>query len=386
MRLRLAIVLLCTAALALASCANNKSSSTSSGESKSVKIGVILDITGPAAAIAGPERNAIDLAVKQIAASGKGPRLEVTVADDQSREGVAAQVAAKLVNTDHVDLLIGSTTSGPSLAIRTIAEQAKIPMISLASSSEITSGASWVFKTPPNDNVVITQLVQYMSQQGFHSIGVLRDSSAFGNGVVESINSAGKSTGISVTDSEEFSGTATDFTAQLVKLRSARTDANLIWGSAAAPALATKQYRSLGLNAPLLESYGIASAQFLSTAGDAANGVVLNGNKLLVLNQLPTSDPQYTVLKTFSDGFNAAYSASPSPFAGYAYDAVRLAGDAFAAVGSSASAVRDYLQKVHNYVGVTGVFDYTPQDHSGFPTSPLVVLQIAQGTFELKAS
>jgi branched-chain amino acid transport system substrate-binding protein len=385
MRAGSAIAAVGLVALAAAGCADNTTGAAAGSGSGPIKVGVVLEVTGVAASIGGPERDAVQLAAKQINDAGgvRGRRLELVVVDAQSREDEAAKDASVLVDDQRVSVLIGSSRSGPSLAMRPIAERAKVPMISLAASQRIVDSSSWVFKTPPNDRTVIAQLTGYLAGKGYRRIGLLRDASAFGEGVAGLLDASGRAAGLRVVREEKFAPDATDFTAQLVRLRDVRADAYLVWGSAAAPALATKAYRQLGLTAPLLSSYGVATTQFLGVAGPAAEGVVLNGNKLLVADQLPAADPQKKVLADFVAAYRAATGKSPTPFAGYAYDAVRLAADALAAVGDSPAKVRDYLERRRGFVGVTGQYSFSAADHSGLSSSPLVMLVVRGGRFEL---
>lgn len=350
-------------------------------------IGVVLEVTGAAASIGGPERQAVELAVERAnAAGGVGGRdIEMIILDAQSREDQAAKYASQLVTQDGVDILIGSSRSGPSLAMRPIAEQNEIPMISLAASERIIAGSPWVFKTPPSDRVVVDQLVRYAADAGYRNIGLLRDSSAFGEGVASAIEASGAPLGVRVAVEEKFDPAATDFAAQLIRLRAASADANLLWGSAAAPALATKAYRELGLRAPLLSSYGIATQSFLDTAGAQADGMVLTGNKLLVADQLPAADPQRQALLDFTASFQGKYGARPTPFAGYAWDAVNLAVHTARTTGTAPADLRAGLERTTGFAGVTGVYDFSAADHSGLPTSPLTVLEVRAGSFTLKA-
>jgi branched-chain amino acid transport system substrate-binding protein len=368
---------LATAVLLVAGCGGTGSGGAATSGTAPVKLGVVLEITGAAASIGGGERDAVQLAVAKANESGgiNHHDVQLVIRDAQSREDQAAKYAS---------LLIGSTRSGPSLAMRPIAEQAKVPMISLAAAEQVTKGSRWVFKSPPSDRVVIAQLVQYLAAQGYHRIGLLRDSSAFGEGVADDINASGATAGVKVAIEEKFDPTATDFTGQLIKLRATALDATIIWGSAAAPALATKQYRELGLRPPLVQSYGVASGSFLQVAGSAADGVVLNGNKVLVPDQLLSSDPQRQAIGDFVTAYRAAYHSSPSPFAGYAWDAVNLALAAMRAVGTDPGKVRDRLEATSGLVGVTGVYHFSAEDHSGLPQSPLVMLNVHNGAFVVK--
>jgi branched-chain amino acid transport system substrate-binding protein len=392
-RSRTVLSLLVTGALvALAGCGNNldeqgAATATGSGECETgpLKLGVVLEVTGAAAALGVPERDAVKLAVERINAAGgvNGEDVEAVILDNQSREDQAAKHATQLINQDKVDVLIGSGRTGGSLAMRPIAERSQTPMISLGAGAKIIEDSEYVYKTPPSDSVVLKQLVNYMAEQGYKEIGLLRDSSAFGEGVAEAIDAAGADKGIKVTALEKFDPAATEFTAQLLSLKNAGTDANIVWGSSTSPALAVKAYRELGLQAPLLTSYGLAAASFLETAGPTANGVVLNGNKVLVTDDLPSDDPQKEVLTEFVSAFEQEYGVKPSPFAGYAWDAVNLATEAAEAGGSCRPGILTALGEIENHVGVTGVYDFTTGDHSGLGESPLVFLEVRDGEFEL---
>lgn len=380
------------ALVALAGCGNNLDQAGSGGSAAGsadcegpLKLGVVLEVTGASAALGVPERDAVNLAVSRINASGgvNGEDVEAVILDNQSREDQAAKHATQLINQEEIDLLIGTGRTGGSLAMRPIAERSGVPMISLGASANVIEGAEVVFKTPPSDSVVLDQLVDYMTEQGYQKVGLLRDSSAFGEGVAEAITAAGADQGLEISVVEKFDPAATEFTAQLLNLKNANNDANIIWGSSTSPALAVKAYRELGIEAPLLTSYGLAAGSFLETAGDTANGVILNGNKVLVADDLPADDPQKEVLTDFVSAFEAEYGVKPSPFAGYAWDAVNLAVEAAEEAGTCRGGLLDALGQIENHVGVTGIYDFPGSDHSGLGESPLVFLEVRDGAFEL---
>jgi branched-chain amino acid transport system substrate-binding protein len=350
-----------------------------------LELGVVLEVTGASAALGVPERDAVELAVARLNEAGgvNGQPVEATVLDNQSREDQAAKHATQLVNEDEVHVLIGSGRTGGSLAMRPIAERAQTPMISLGAGAQIIDGSQYVYKTPPSDSVVLKQLVQYMAEQGYQEIGLLRDASAFGEGVAEAIDAAGADKGIKVTALEKFDPAATEFTAQLLNLKNAGTDANIVWGSSTSPALAVKAYRELGIETPLLTSYGLAAASFLETAGAAADGTVLNGNKVLVTDDLPADDPQKQVLTDFVAAFEEEYGVKPSPFAGYAWDAVNLAAQAAEEGGTCRGGILSAMDEIDEHVGVTGIYDFTTGDRSGLGESPLVFLEVRDGEFTL---
>ena len=367
-------------------CAEKDSGSTSADTNSTgpITIGAVLDITGAGASLGVPERKTLELLTKQLNEAGgiNGRQVKLVVEDNQSTEDGAAKAMNEMVS-QKVDIVLGASRTGPSLAMRPVAESTKTPMISLAANAKIVEGASWVFKTAQNDSVVLQNIVDYAKAKGWKKIGLLRDASGFGEGVAEAINELGKADGISVVLTEKFAPDATDFTAQMINARNAKADMNLIWGIPPAAALAQKAYRQLGIDTPVMQSHGIGNKVFLDTAGTAGDGLVAPLGRLVVADQLPDGDPQKTVLTKFVTDYETAYGERPSTFAGHAYDAFQLAVDAFKTVGTDKQQVRDHLEQVKDLVGISGVFTMTPTDHSGLSKEALVLVTISAGEWRL---
>ena len=152
-----------------------------------IKMGVVLDITGAGASLGVAERETIEMLAEQIEEKGgiDGRELEVIIEDNQSTEDGAAKATNKLLTTDEVHILLGASRTGPSLAMRPLAEEAQIPMISLAANQAIVDGSEWVFKTAQNDRVVLEKMVDDMAAKGYTEVAVARDASGFGEGVPE---------------------------------------------------------------------------------------------------------------------------------------------------------------------------------------------------------
>lgn len=376
--------------LPITGCAEEDGGGGSGGdESGPVKLGAVLDITGAGASLGGPQRTTLQMLEEQINAEGgiEGRDVEVIIEDNQSTEEGAAQAANKLIAEDQVHVLIGASRSGPSLAMAPVAASAGVPMISLAASASIVEGeaSDCVFKTAQNDQVVLERMVQYSGDQGWTTLGLARDASTFGEGVAETLDELGGAKGIEVATSEQFAPDATDFTAQMVNLRDAGADANIIWGIPPASGLAQKAYRQLGLEAPVMHSHGSGSSAFIETAGEAANGALVTVGRIQVADQLPQDDPQAEVITQFVKDYQEASDGErPSPFAGYSYDAFQLATSAIAEVGTGDSqAICDHLENVEGHVGVSGVFNMTPEDHSGLGPEAIVVATVENGEFQV---
>lgn len=348
-----------------------------------VRIGAVLDITGAGAALGGPERDTLELLASQLNDAGgiNGREVDLTILDNQSREDEAATQLNRLLNEEDVDIILGASRTGPSLAMRPLAEQAQIPMISMAANEAIVDGSEWVFKTAQNDRVVVEKIIAYMDLQGWQTLGLARDASAFGEGVADLFREVSGRDDI-ITVEERFASDATDFTAQMVSLRGSGADANLIWGIPPAAATATQAYRQLAIETPVLQSHGIGNRVFIDVAGDAANGVVFPIGRLLVADELPDDDPQKEVITTFVEDFTGEYGNPPSTFAGHGYDAFTLAVDAIEEAGSDPEAIREYLESAQ-LTGISGVFQMTPEDHSGLTSDALVMVEIEEQDWTL---
>jgi branched-chain amino acid transport system substrate-binding protein len=355
------------------------------GDSGPIRIGVVLDITGPGATLGIAERETIELLAQQVNDDGgiDGREVEVIIEDNQSTEDGAARVTTSLLNTEEVDILIGASRTGPSLAMRPLAEEAEIPMISLAANQAIVDGSTWVFKTAQNDRVVLEAMVDDMAAKGYTQVAIARDASGFGEGVPEMLTEIGTDAGIEVIAEESFAPDATDFTAQMVNLRDAEADAVVIWGIPPAAALAQNAYVRLDVGAPVYQSHGIGNQVFLDEAGANADGVLAPLGRMLVADQLDDDDPQKEVVTQFIADYEEEYDKAPSTFAGHAYDGFTIAVDAIEEVGTDPEALRDEIESLSDWAGISGVFTMTPEDHSGLTKEALVMVEIQDGDWQL---
>jgi branched-chain amino acid transport system substrate-binding protein len=350
-----------------------------------IKIGAVLDITGVGASLGVPEQNTLNMLAKQLEKAGgiNGRQVQLIIEDDQSTEDGAAKATTKLIQGDDVDLIIGASRTGPSVAMRPIAEAAELPMISIAANVVIVQGSKWVFKTAQNDVVVIQRILEDAKKKGYTKLALVRDATGFGEGVADTITKLGADLGIKLVMTESFEPSATDFTPQMTNVRASDADAVLIWGITPSAGLAQKAYVQLGVNKPVYQSHGIANAAFFQAAGDAATGVIAPMGRLLVVDQLEANNPQRGVIEKFNKDYSAMFGDKPSSFAGHAFDAWNIAVAAMKKAGTEPEALRDAIEKTNGYVGISGIFKMTPEDHSGLDASALILAQAKNGRWNL---
>ncbi len=352
------------------------------------KIGAIFSITGPGSSLGIPERDTALMLEGDINAKGgiKGPdgrlhALKLVIYDDASDETKAVLAAKKLIDEDAVTAIVGTTLSGTSLAILDTIQKAEVPLVSCAAAIKIVEPAAerkWVFKTPQSDYLIVGVLVDYLKAKGLTKVGWLNVDYAFGQlGWIE-FEKAMQKTGLQIVANEKFGQKDVDMTAQLTRVKAASPQAVVIWSIPPSASVATKNYGDLGMTAPLFQSHGIGNKMYIQLAGAAANGVVFPAGKLLVAEHLADDDPQKAGLLAYAKEFEAKYGQR-NTFGGHAWDAVRIVTKTMEKAGADRARVRAAIEATRNFVGITGVFDFSPTDHNGLDRRAVTMIQIMDG-------
>ncbi len=351
-------------------------------------IGGIFSITGPASYLGEPERNSLEMVAGEINAKGgiNGHPLKLVIYDDEGDVTKARLHAEKLLQKDKALAIVGPSLTHTSMTVLEITQKAKMPLISCAAGASITSPAKerfWVFKTAQTDQMAVSRIYAYCKKHGITKVAILTVSTGFGVAGKEQLVAQAAQFGIEVVGQEVFGEKDTDMTPQLTKIRGTAAQAVICWGTGPAPALVAKNLKQLGLTIPLIQSHGAASKKFIELAGDAAEGIIMPAGKLVVYQQLPDTDPQKAVCKDYTEKYKAKFKAPESSFGGYAYDAQRMLNEALAKGGSDQAKVRDALEGLKNFAGVSGVFNMSPEDHNGLTPEAFVMVKIHDGNFAL---
>jgi branched-chain amino acid transport system substrate-binding protein len=350
------------------------------------KIGGIFAVTGPASFLGDPEKKSMQMAVDAINARGgiDGHLLEAIIYDTEGDPTKAVMAVSKLINKDRVIAIVGPSRTPTSLAVIPFAQKAKIPLISCAAGNAITTPVKpWVFKTAQSDILAVAAIYQHMKKAGIKKVGILSVTNSYGESGKQQLQKQAADYGMTIVQSESFGGKDTDVTAQLTKIRKAGPDAIVCWGTNPGPAVVAKNMRQLDFDTPLYQSHGVASPKFIKLAGEAAEGIFLPTGKLLVAKLLPKEDIQKKALMTYINDFEVKFNTSVSGFGGYAYDAVNILERALKGTNGDKGKIRTALENMKGQVGVTGVFNFTKDEHNGLGPDAFVVVRIKNGTWEL---
>jgi len=374
------------ASLAVAGCALAVSWTAQAADP--VKIGAFLSVTGPASFLGEPEKKTLEMYVDRLNKQGgvQGRKIELTVYDDGGAPDKAATFAKRLIQSDNVDILIGGTTTGTSMAAIKIADPAGVPFISLAGGIDIVDPVKkWVFKTPHTDRMAAEKVFSDMKKRGLTKVALISENAGFGKSGHDQSLLVAPQYGIEIVADEVYSPKDPDVTAQLTKIKNtAGVQAIFNFGFGQGPAIVTKNYKQLGITQPLYQSHGVASKDFIRLAGDASEGVRLPAAGLVIAEQLAATDPQKPVVTAFKKDYEAAFKSEVSTFAGHAYDGLQIALAAIQRAGTSDKAkVRDEIEKTSGYVGTGGIVSMSATDHMGLNLSAFHMVEIVKGDWKM---
>jgi branched-chain amino acid transport system substrate-binding protein len=363
-----------------------------------LRIGSVVAMTGPASALGLPEKNAIELLQEQISADTSLPfTVKFITYDDGSDPTKAVNNVRKLITEDRAHIVICCTTTPTSMAILETVTQAKVPNISLALGQSVIEPAKdrvWIFKTPSTDQLQVTGLVADMVKRGIKKVAFLGLEDSFGEGGWIALQSVAKAKGVEIIASERFSRTDTNFTPQALKVRQAEPGAVYIHAIPPSSALVHQALKRVGYSGPIYHSGGSANNAFISIGKKDVEGALLGTTPVLVYTDLLGSNPLKPVITKFAALYEKRFNVPKVDiFPGQSWDAVNIAlkaaaeaakaGAKFDDLDASRAALRDKIEGIKEFVGVGGIFNYTPTDHLGLDDRSTFISVVKDGEFRL---
>ena len=349
-----------------------------------VKIGAILAVTGPNANLGTPEARTLQMLVDQANAAGgiSGRKVQLIVKDSQGSAEKAVSFAKQLIEEEDVLAIIGPSTTGESMKLKGLCDDAEVILLSCAAGETIVNPvAKWVFKVAPMDRFAAQMIFSTMRKMGISRIGALCSNSGFGQGGKAQLLKLAPEAGITVAIAEDYDKDATDLTGVLTKIRAQDVQAVVNWSTEPAQSIVLKNIRQMGFDVPVFQSHGFGNLAYAAAAGKAAEGTLFPCGRILVADALPASNPQKAVLAAYKSAYVKRYAEEPSTFGGHAWDSFTLLADAVRHVGTDRGRVRDYLESVKGFVGTAGVFNFSASDHNGLSMDAFEMLTVKDGRF-----
>jgi branched-chain amino acid transport system substrate-binding protein len=295
-------------------------------QQKTIKIGFISTFSGPVAAIGNDMKNSFELGLDHHGRKLGGLPVEVVYADDQLKPEVGVQKTQELIESDHVDFVVGYIWSNVLLAsLKPLVDSKTLTIDTNAGPSQLAGElcSPYVFSTSWQNDQTPAAVGRYMNQQGVKTAFLLGPNYAAGKDMLAGVQTtfAGKIVGQELTRWPD----QLDFSAELSKAREAKPDAIFAFYPGGAGIQFITQYAQAGLKGqiPLYTAFTIDDLS-LPRLKDLAVGIP--GAQEWV-NDLPNA-----ANKKFVADYKAKYGSSPSFYGAQTYDAVALIDSAVTAV------------------------------------------------------
>jgi len=344
-----------------------------------IRIGSPLLLSGRGAFVGGAEKDTFEMLASELNAAGgiNGRPVEFVFYDTEGKPDVAVRMVTRLIQKDKVDAIIGISTSWTAMPAIPIVEKYRVPTIMLGSASSIVNPVKkWVFKTPVDDTIVVGKLLSDMRAQGIQQIAVMSSQDGFGDGGRQQLVDQSAGFGIKVVFDDKYTMEDTDLTPMLNKIKKTDAQAVVNWSSSRAPVIVTMNYRQVGLELPLYQAHSTLSKDYLEASGKNAEGVKTAAFKFYGAADLPDADPQKKVILDYQKAYKEKFGKDANQFGACAYDAFNIMVAALKEAGTDKEKVRDAIEKTSGYVGINGVFNYTPADHGGLSPENMVIYQV----------
>jgi len=356
-----------------------------------MKVGVVTSSTGPTALVGIPQKNSIPLLPKKIGDID----VQYISLDDASDPTASVTAFKKLISEENVDAIIGPSGSPNAMGVIQFVAEAGVPMLAPVGTAAVvlpmTDQKKWVFKTTQNDDIIARALVDHMAKTGIKTVGFIGLNDPYGENWYKVFSGLATEKGIKIIANERYMRTDSSVTGQALKLLSARPDAVLIAAPGGASVLPEATLFDQGYKGKFYQTHGAALPDFLKLGGKKVEGTILAASLMLVLPEIPDSNPSKRVATDYIAAYEKLHGSRPATFGANVYDAGLLLEKAVPIAEKAGkpgtkefrSALRDALEQTKELIGTQGVYNMSAADHSGFDDRGRELITVKDGQWKL---
>ena len=356
-----------------------------------VKIGVVTSATGPTAMVGIPQKNTVPLLPTKIG----DLTVDYVSLDDASDPTQTVTIFKKLISEEKVDAIIGPTGSPNAMSVIQFVAESGTPMLSPVGTASVilpmTPEKKWVFKTTQNDDLIAKALVGHMVDAGVKTAGFIGFNDAYGENWLKVFGDLAKENNIKIVAVERYQRSDNSVTGQALKVLSAKPDAVLIAGTGTAAVLPQATLAKQGYKGQFYQTHGAALPAFLKLGGKDVEGTILAAGLMLVLPEIDDSNPSKKIAQDYVDRYTKQHGSKPATFGANVFDAGLLLEHTIPQAAKTGkpgtpefrSALRDALENTRELVATQGVYNMSPEDHSGFDERGRVLITIKDGQWTL---
>src|SRR5919202_6795236 len=319
-------------------------SSAPAASSGPIKIGMVTSLTRNYAPLGTNDKLAVMQTVDAVNAKNgiNGRKIDLEVIDDGSDPNQSVIQFNKLIG-DGVVAVLGPPQSTADLAIKPVANDKKMPTISLgAADDQVVPVTPYMWQTAPLSSQVAKVCVDFIKSQGKTNLAMLYDTkNAYAVPGQESTRKILDQAGIQLVDDETFETTQTNFAPQFAKVTDTRPDFLLVWATGAPPVVITKAWADLKNGIPLMMTAAEASTLYVQPAGAAAEGVFVQASTGVLGQSLPAGNKFKKLIDDFAGPFQQANNYYPPQFAWDGMLATTFLVDAMTRKGATSEQIKD---------------------------------------------
>ena len=352
-----------------------------SDEAKPVRIGVITSLTGSQAAFGQAHKHGYTIAVNDVNAKGGvlGKPVEIVFYDDQSKPDQAVQGVAKLVDQDHVPIILGSYASETTRAIVPRVTQKQIPLIIPTATADnvMETGSTWVFRICAGANSYAAAVADFLKNNGApKTMAIVYENTNFGQANAKSMKEAAPKVGIEVVDEEAYQAASPDYKTLLGRVKDKSPEVVYFASYLLDATALMRQSEQVSLNPKFLTAAGtgFSAAEFPTEKGAGKYAEYT----FSVSQWLPQA--KWAGSKEFDEAYMKLAGNHAAYHGMQAYTAFVVAAAAInSAKSDKPQAIADEIRKLH----IETPFGPISFDAKGQNAHPVLITQVQNGEYKL---
>jgi branched-chain amino acid transport system substrate-binding protein len=355
-------------------------------------VGFVTSLSGPGASIGIPYEKGI-LAAQAYAGKVGDTNIKLIRLDDASDPSAATRNARKLVQEDHVDVLMGTSGLPGTIAMAVVAAETKTPMLSLVPApAPQNPNGQWLISIPQPVPLMVAAVVERMKKDNVKRAAYIGFSDSWGDLVYDGVMKNAPGNAIDVVTNERYARADTSVTGQTLKIIAAHPDAVITGGSGTPGALPYLALADRGFKGGLYGTHALINPDFVRVGGAAVEGVIAPTGPVIVAEQLPDSNPTKKVSLAFREVYQKTNNAPTSDaYAAYSFDAWLVLLDAAKRALAKAqpgteqfrAALNEALETTKDVTGTHAVYNFKPGESFGVDERARILVQLKQGKWTL---
>lgn len=353
------------------------------GAGDTIRIGVITSLTGSAAAFGQAHKKGYAIALAELNAKGGllGKKVELDYYDDQSKPDQAVQGVAKLVDQDHVPIILGAYSSESTRAIVPVVTQKQVPLLVPTAVAEnvMESGSPWVFRICAGSDSFASATLDFLKNNGApKTLAIVYENTNFGQSNDKSMSEAAQKAGLTLVDREAYEKSSPDYKALLQRVK-ARNPEVIYFASYLLDATTLmRQSEQVGLNPRYYTSAGTGFAAAEFPTADKGAGKYAEYT-FSVSQWLPSA--KWKGSKEFDEQFFKNTGSHPAYHAMEAYAVLITAAEVInRAKSADPKAIRDALKQLDLPETPFGPVKF---DQRGQNQHPVLITQVQGGQYRV---